>query len=445
MKFPCPNCEQNLEIGDDLVGTSFPCPSCGKSIHIEVQEETDSSVDDYTDFSCVHCDGIIRTSKSMEGSEINCPHCDEITFLQSNEEIEEEYDPYHKKHSSEAPLGEDLKSNKKQKRVVPEHAFGHRQIIGLVGCLILFLGVFAPIAKVPLFGSVNYFMNGKGDGTFVFFFAAIALFAILVKRESLQLVMGLLSLIVLSFSLGRFLSIAETNRYIQLEFGWALLTIGSGLLITPTFMKAKPNNGGEEFFVLTKPWRISSVVIGSICGLLVLGSIMFGVLDFAAPKFAEDTTNQKIATKTEKKKGWEYSSDISPIDDSTTHMLRLEANEKTESGIFGSTPTLIIRHKEGETQVYVSFGTYLGFSTDAITVTLRLDETLTTAEWGLSTDSKAIFYPSNHRTFIFEMLRSKKMVIRVNPPGSNPITSVFELTGLDEAIKPMKPALGLVI
>lgn len=425
------------------MGTSFPCPSCGKSIHIEAQDESDLSEDDYTDFSCVHCDGIIRTSKSMEGSEINCPHCSEITFLNIDEDIEEEFDPY-KKESTETQA-EDLKPKKKEKRVIPEYAFGHRQIIGLVGCLILFLGVFAPIAKVPVFGSINYFMNGKGDGALVFFFAAIALFAILVKKESLQLVMGLLSLIVLSFSLGRFLSIAEISSYIQLEFGWALLTIGSGLLITPTFMKAKPNNGGEEFFVLTRPSRISSVVIGSICGLLVLGSIMFGVLDFAAPKFAEDSTNEKIATKTEKKKGWEYSSDISPIDDSTTHMLRLEANEKTEPGIFGSTPTLIIRHKEGETQVYVSFGTYLGFSSDGITVTLRLDETLTTAEWGLSTDSKAIFYPSNHRAFIFEMLRSKKMVIRVNPPGSNPVTSVFELTGLDEAIKPMKPALGLVI
>jgi DNA-directed RNA polymerase subunit RPC12/RpoP len=423
------------------VGTSFPCPSCGKSIHIEAQDEADLSEDDYTDFSCVHCDGIIRTSKSMEGSEINCPHCSEITFLQSNEEIEEEYDPYYKKHSSESPIEEDLKSNKKEKRIIPEYAFGLRQIIGLVGSLILLLGVFAPIAKVPIYGSINYFMNGKGDGTLVFFFAAIALFAIFVKKEGLQLVMGLLSLVVLSFSLGRFLSIDETNNYAQLEFGWALLTIGSGFLITPTFMKAMPKNGGDEFFVLTKPWRISSFVIGTICGLLVLASILFGSLDFASPKFASDTSTQKIGTDLEKKKGWQYSSRVSPIDDSTTHVLRLVANDKIP-GVLNKTPTLIIRHKEGETDVYFNTGSYLG--SDNVKVTHRLDKYKpTTLTWGLSTDSKSIFYPTDVKTFINGLRFNKQLVIRLTPYNENPITAVFNLTGLEEAIEPMKPTLKL--
>ena len=453
MKFPCPNCEQNLEIGDDLVDTSFPCPSCGKSIHIEVQEETDSSVDDYTDFSCAHCDGIIRTAKSMEGSEINCPHCSEITFLNMDEDIEEEFDPY-KKEETDTPIEEVVSPKKKEKRIIPNYAFGYRQIIGLVGGIILFIGVFLPVAKIPILGTVNLFMSGLGNGVFIFFFAIISLIATLFKKEGLQMIMGLLSLGILTFTLGGFLSAMSLMRksqsdisqiasnFITIDWGWALLVVSCGMLIVPAFMKAKPTDGGEEFFVLSKPWRISAISISSIYGLVIIASIFFGVLDFAKFQFGDTATNQSTATKPEKKKGWEYSSSTSPIDDSKGHILRLEANEKTATGIFGNTPTLIIRHKEGETEVYINIGSYLG--SDEISVVHRLDNNPPrTWDWGLSSDSKAIFYPSNERPFILQMLKAKRLVIRLTPFGESPITSTFNLTGLDEALNPMKPALRL--
>jgi hypothetical protein len=48
-----------------------------------------------------------------------------------------------------------------------------RQIVALVGAGLLFFGVFAPIISVPLLGSMNYFQNGKVDGTIVLEFAGL--------------------------------------------------------------------------------------------------------------------------------------------------------------------------------------------------------------------------------------------------------------------------------
>ena len=42
-----------------------------------------------------------------------------------------------------------------------------RQWFGILGSILLFIGVFAPIISVPIVGNVNYFQNGKGDGVIV--------------------------------------------------------------------------------------------------------------------------------------------------------------------------------------------------------------------------------------------------------------------------------------
>ena len=37
-----------------------------------------------------------------------------------------------------------------------------KQILGLIGSIVLFIGVFTPIVSVPIMGNMNYFQNGKG-------------------------------------------------------------------------------------------------------------------------------------------------------------------------------------------------------------------------------------------------------------------------------------------
>jgi len=41
------------------------------------------------------------------------------------------------------------------------------KLLGIIGSIILFIGVFMPILSAPFVGSLNYFQNGKGDGIII--------------------------------------------------------------------------------------------------------------------------------------------------------------------------------------------------------------------------------------------------------------------------------------
>lgn len=134
---------------------------------------------------------------------------------------------------------------------------------------------------------------------------------------------------------------------------------------------------------------------------------------------------------------WELKTETSPIDDSKTYILRRNAEEEIGTGFFASTPTLIIRHKEGRLELYIAIGQYLG--SDGTLVTSRVGSSpAQETEWSTSTDGKAIFYPGNVDSFVRELMANNKLVIRVTPYGESPVTSVFNLSGLNEAIAPMK-------
>ena len=57
-----------------------------------------------------------------------------------------------------------------------------KQLLGLIGSIVLFIGVFTPIVSVPIMGNMNYFQNGQVDGTIVLIFAVISLVLVLAKK-----------------------------------------------------------------------------------------------------------------------------------------------------------------------------------------------------------------------------------------------------------------------
>jgi len=75
-----------------------------------------------------------------------------------------------------------------------------KQLLGLIGSIILFVGVFAPIVSVPIMGNMNYFQNGKGDGTIVLLLAVVSLVLVLAKKYKGLWITGLGSLAVMAFT-----------------------------------------------------------------------------------------------------------------------------------------------------------------------------------------------------------------------------------------------------
>ncbi|HND78707.1 MAG TPA: hypothetical protein PLN79_15585, partial [bacterium] len=76
-----------------------------------------------------------------------------------------------------------------------------KQLVGLIGSLVLFLGVFMPIVSVPMVGNMNYFQNGEGDGIVILVLAIISVVFIFLKKYKVLWGTSLISLGLLLFTL----------------------------------------------------------------------------------------------------------------------------------------------------------------------------------------------------------------------------------------------------
>ncbi|HEY9825481.1 MAG TPA: pentapeptide repeat-containing protein [Stenomitos sp.] len=132
------------------------------------------------------------------------------------------------------------------------------QILGILGSILLFLGAFAPVVTFPIIGSINFLKNGTGDGSILIALAIASVLLILKRMYQWVWLSGLGALAVISLNFiflqiklsevqlrmqeelagNPFKGIADLAvQSIRLEWGWAILLIGSGLIITAAYLK----------------------------------------------------------------------------------------------------------------------------------------------------------------------------------------------------------------
>lgn len=137
---------------------------------------------------------------------------------------------------------------------------------------------------------------------------------------------------------------------------------------------------------------------------------------------------------------WLIDERVNPLDDSKTVIAVLVAD--TGRGTYGDPVTLTSLCRSNKTQLYIDFGSYLGSDSSSVYskwkyITIRVGSADARKEkWGVSTDHKAAFAPRAIR-LLKEMLRADDLVVQVVPYGSNPITAVFDLSGMRSAITPL--------
>lgn len=144
----------------------------------------------------------------------------------------------------------------------------NRQLLGIAGAALLFLGVFMPIVKLPIVGDMNYFQNGKGDGIFVLVFAVGSLVLVLNRQYKGLWLPSIGSVAVLAFTFMNFHSKMSQmkaqmevdlagNPYrgladlavqsIQLQWGWAVLVIGVALLMAAAAMNEPSTQPASQY------------------------------------------------------------------------------------------------------------------------------------------------------------------------------------------------------
>lgn len=139
---------------------------------------------------------------------------------------------------------------------------------------------------------------------------------------------------------------------------------------------------------------------------------------------------------------WRVSSNVSMIDDSTNVYVSLPADD-TISGQFGAEtrPSLWIRCKENQTEVFVNWDVYLGI--DSTRVLERLDdERARTRTWSISTDHKATFYQGSRIDFARNLMAHNKLLLQLTPYGESPVTAIFSLPGLENALVQLRESCG---
>jgi hypothetical protein len=143
---------------------------------------------------------------------------------------------------------------------------------------------------------------------------------------------------------------------------------------------------------------------------------------------------------------WEAHDSTNPVDDSKTLVATLKASEGTSSS--GEPVTLIIRCQSKSMELFVNWKDYLGSDSHEayddwkhILVRVGQDEAVV-QRWPLSTDSKASFAPGEPLALIKKILKAQRLVVQTTPFSENPVTAVFQLKGMDVAMKPLAASCG---
>jgi len=134
---------------------------------------------------------------------------------------------------------------------------------------------------------------------------------------------------------------------------------------------------------------------------------------------------------------WNITEKINPIDDSKTITFILIADQG--KGSYGDPIVLIIRYMSNETDVFISWGSYLG--SEAYVLIRFGSEDAGILEWSLSTTSKATFYPMDSLFFIKKIFNAERLVAQVTPYSESPITAIFDIRGFRKAYEPYKDIL----
>jgi len=199
--------------------------------------------------------------ENEEGSKF-CSKCNILLIKPEASDIKE--NPYIKikKEKPETKLDDAaikfLESRESREPYERGNKKGTKQFLGLIGSAVLFVGVFAPIVSIPIMGNINYFQNGKGDGTIVLVLAVVSVILVLLKKFKGLWFTGLGSMAIMVFTFINFqMNLANIKtqmeaelagnpfrgiadmamQSVQLQWGWALLIVGAVLVIASAAIK----------------------------------------------------------------------------------------------------------------------------------------------------------------------------------------------------------------
>jgi hypothetical protein len=144
----------------------------------------------------------------------------------------------------------------------------------------------------------------------------------------------------------------------------------------------------------------------------------------------------KNAAVTEPSGRWQKIVEIHPQDRTKAVQMMRPAENRLPGQ--KDVAALVLSCQKGETEAYIIWRQYLG--TFDLDVTWRAGTAPESTEvWALSTDNEAVFSPAPI-AFIKQLMIYDILMVKTTPFSSEPLTLVFDTTGLDQEIDEFRTA-----
>lgn len=141
------------------------------------------------------------------------------------------------------------------------------------------------------------------------------------------------------------------------------------------------------------------------------------------------------ATTPEQSGKWWTNTKTDPLNDQSVYSAGLAAD--SGQGRFGDNVSLVVRCSNNRTEMYINWQTFLGLDATRTTYRIGSDQAVTSS-WTNSTDNQAAFFPGSPVGTLKRMLAETSFVANVTPYGENPITAIFDTTGIQAALSDIR-------
>ena len=136
---------------------------------------------------------------------------------------------------------------------------------------------------------------------------------------------------------------------------------------------------------------------------------------------------------------WVVNDTTNPLNDTRKVSLFLEASSGRSP--YGRPVGLVLRCQDSKTEVFVAWNAFISDDEGDVTMRVGTDEA-ETANWSKSSDNEATFYPGDAPQLIQRLITANRLVLQTTPYQESPITAIFDLAGLANAVKPLRAACG---
>jgi hypothetical protein len=142
---------------------------------------------------------------------------------------------------------------------------------------------------------------------------------------------------------------------------------------------------------------------------------------------------------------WKVTTRTSSFDDSPQVVLALDAESTIEGFLRSRRPTLILRCREQDLDVYVVTGMPADVerrNLDGATVRIRFDDRDAESQnTNRSTDDEALFF-YDERQLINRLVNADRLLFGFTPFNASPVETSFDLSGLSDVLPQLLEACG---